>query len=130
MHAFCTKPVFFCTAGLLAAAALAASVQAQPAPSFRAGCATVKGELARLDPPADTLVTIDVVGRLTLVEFDGAIAYMGLCGSPQPKVMCIGYSIEGWKVGDPAILTGGVNAGDDGTIVLDPACRRGPGKRI
>lgn len=93
---------------------------AQPAPSFRTGCASVGAELDKLGPAGDELVTIDVVGRLTLVEFDGAIAYMGVCGSPAPKVMCIGYSIEGWKVGDPVILTGGVNRGNSDTIVLDP----------
>lgn len=112
---------------MLMAAGAGDFVFAQPAPSFRAGCATVREELAKLDPPADTLVTIDVVGKLTLVEFDGAIAYLGVCGSPTPQVMCIGYSIEGWNVGDPAILTGGYNPGSGETIVLDPCLPSHPG---
>lgn len=117
-----------CAACIVLAAGWERPALSQPAPSFRAGCATVQAELARLNPAADTLMTIDVVGNLTLVEFDGTIAYMGLCGSPTPKVMCIGYSIEGWKLGDPAILTGGVNTTDDGTIVLDPCLPSRPGE--
>lgn len=93
---------------------------AQPAPSFKASCGTVEAELEKLNPPADTLVTIEIEDTLTLVEFDGAIAYIGMCGSPKPRVICITYSIEGWKVDDAAILSGGYNPGSSDTIVLDP----------
>ena len=76
MHRTLRFPVL--TAWLLAASA----ALAQPAPSFRATCAELRQKLATLPDDDGVLVTIQVVGALTRVAQDGALAYVGLCEAP------------------------------------------------
>jgi hypothetical protein len=46
----------------------------QPAPSFQSSCEDLRKSMATLDRKGDPLITIDVVGPLTDVKFDGVLA--------------------------------------------------------
>jgi hypothetical protein len=56
------------------------------------------GGLARID--------FGAIGPLTLVHFDGTLAYMGICTEPDAKVLCITYSTNDMKVGEVVVVSG------------------------
>jgi hypothetical protein len=65
-------------------------------------------------------VTIQVEGRLTGVQSDGALVYMTLCAPPDPRVLCVTYSADERKAGDAAVLTGTYSRRGPDHILLDP----------
>jgi hypothetical protein len=89
-------------------------------PNIRARC----DEIRRLTEGRETgevRVDFSVTGSLALVHFDGALTYLGLCGTPpEPKVLCITYKDNGMKIGDVVTITGGYSRPDEDHIVLDP----------
>lgn len=103
---------------LLVLAAVAGPAAAQPEPSFRAGCGELRAALARLPSTKD--ITIQVIGRLTGARFDGAVAYLTLCGAPDPLVLCVSYSTNDRKVGDEVVLSGAYEDRGPDRVLLDP----------
>jgi hypothetical protein len=111
---------------LLAAALLPSPAGAQPAPSFRASCGELRGAIEKLGWKEGELVTIEVVGTLTLVRHDGALAYLAMCRPPDPQVLCVSYETNGRKVGESAVLTGAYIPRGPNHIQLDPCLHHGP----
>ncbi|MCB5177037.1 hypothetical protein [Microvirga lenta] len=75
-------------------------------------------------------VDLSVVGRLTLVHFDGTLAYLGLCAAPNPQVLCVTYATNGLKVGDVVAVAGGYGRPDADHIVLDPCLASPPDRAV
>ena len=93
---------------------------AQPAPSFRATCDTLRASLDQLGADRDSYVTIQVVGRLEFVSKTESVALLGMCGPPHPRVLCVTYTTDEWKVGDTAMISGAFSEDRPGYIKLDP----------
>ena len=104
---------------------------AQPAPSFRASCDSVRQELDRLGAGKDAYFTIQVVGRLEFVSKTESVALLGMCGPPNPRVLCVTYTTDAWKVGDTAMISGAFSEERPDFIKLDPCLHakapEGPG---
>jgi hypothetical protein len=98
----------------------------QPAPSFQSSCEDLRKSMATLDRRGDPLITIDVVGPLTDVKFDGVLAYLSMCKAPHPRVVCVTYSTGGRRPGDKVILTGAIHPRGEDLIVLDPCLHYPP----
>ena len=98
----------------------------QPAPSFRATCGELRREIEKLNWKEGELVTIEVVGALTLVRHDGALAYLAMCKAPDPQVLCVSYETNGRKVGETAVLTGSYIPRGPNHIQLDPCLHHLP----
>lgn len=120
--------------GRIAAAALACGAvlglatiaEAQPAPSLRATCGDLRAGVRSLDLDAEKLVTIQVVGTLTTVQTDGALAYMAMCAPPEPQVLCVTYITGDRKIGDRVVLSGAVTQPSPNHILLDPCLHSPP----
>lgn len=65
-------------------------------------------------------ISMAITGVLTNVKFDGALAYLTMCGNSEPQVLCITYSTNGMKVGDKVAFAGGYNRAGKDRVVLDP----------
>ena len=96
------------------------AVEAQPAPSFRATCDTLRASLRGLDPKEDDYFTIEVVGPLREVQSDGVLVYMLMCAPPDPEVLCVTYSADDRKTGDRVILAGTYSERGPDHVMLDP----------
>ena len=102
------------------------AVEAQPAPTFRSTCEDLRRALRDHRVDGSQLVTVEVVGTLTFARSDGALAYLGMCDSPHPRVLCVSYELGGRKVGDRAILTGSYIPRGPDHIQLDPCLPHDP----
>jgi hypothetical protein len=95
-------------------------------PSYQAQCHEVR-DLTKGRETGATRVDFSVTGPLALVHFDGALAYLGLCGTaPDPKVLCITYQTNDMKVGDVVTVAGGYSRPNPDFIVLDPCLAQRP----
>jgi hypothetical protein len=103
-----------------------AAVEAQPAPTFRAACEDLRRTLRDHRVDGSELVTIEVVGTLTVARSDGALAYFGMCELPHPRVLRVSYELGGRKVGDRAVLTGSYIPRGPDHIQLDPCLPHDP----
>ncbi len=120
--------------GPIAAAALACGVvlgfataaEAQPAPSLRSTCADLRAGVRSLDLDGEKLVVIQVVGTLTTVQTDGALAYMAMCAPPDPQVLCVTYTTGDRKIGDRVVLSGAVTQPGPNHVLLDPCLHSPP----
>jgi len=110
----------------LVAAAAAGGAQAQPAPSLRSSCAELRQGIAALDPDPEKLVTIQVVGAVTAVQSDGALAYLAMCAPPEPQVLCVTYTTGNWKIGDRVVLSGSLSRPSPNHVLLDPCLHSRP----
>ena len=119
------KPLPLATASFLLSAAAA---YAQPAPSVYTTCETLVEDLKDFHPAEGDLVVIEVTGRLEVAEVGDGLAYMGVCGTDAPKVMCVTYKLNGFEVGDQVTVTGAYRRLDPGFIVLDPCLNSPPGR--
>lgn len=129
MFRFLVWPMSARLARLLAIAALAASgpAGAQPAPSFQSRCGELRQAMAGLRGREETeLVTIEVVGPLELVHTETGLVYLGLCGPPHPRVLCVTYETNGRKVGDRVVVAGSIVPRGPDFIQLDPCLHRLP----
>lgn len=125
-HALLTLPL----AGLSLAAGVSAVVaawtaftlpaMAQPDASFRAECNEVRAKLDALAKPTDGYFNIQVVGAVQAVGRGEGAAFLGLCGPPAPRILCVTYELDAWKVGDRVMVTGTFNEDRPGYIKLDP----------
>ena len=111
----------------LATLACANAAGAQPAPSFQARCGELRQAMAGLRGREETeLVTIEVVGPLELVHSESGLVYLGLCGPPHPRVLCITYETNGRKAGDRVVVAGSIVPRGPDFILLDPCLHRLP----
>lgn len=94
---------------------------AEVIPARRAQCHEIK-DLVRDVPTPDGLDRIDfaATGPLSLVHFDGALAYLGICSEPDAKVLCVTYSTNDMKVGEIVSMAGSYRKMAPNYIVLDP----------
>jgi hypothetical protein len=105
---------------LLASLATAAP-SAQPAPVFQARCDQLRESMASLKGLEQREpVAIEVVGVLQIVREEGSLAFLGLCGPPNPRVLCISYEAAGRQAGDRVVVVGSVQPTGDDFIQLDP----------
>lgn len=93
---------------------------AQPAESFTSSCADLRANLQKLGADGRELVTIAVVGALTLVKAGSGIVYLGMCEAPAPRVLCVTYSADDLKPGDRVMINGSLSSGDPNFVLLDP----------
>ncbi|MEZ5787849.1 MAG: hypothetical protein R3D62_15555 [Xanthobacteraceae bacterium] len=94
---------------------------AQPAPSFQATCAELRQAMAGLKSREENeLVAIEVVGDLKLVYEGPGLVYLGLCGPPHPRVLCVTYQTNGRKVGDRVVVVGTIVPRGPEFVQLDP----------
>lgn len=100
--------------------------RAQPAPTFRATCPELRGALRDHKIDGYDLVTIEVIGRLTIAHSDGTLVYLGMCRPPDPQVLCVTYELDGRKVGDEVVLTGSYIPRGPNHIQLDPCLHHEP----
>ena len=114
------------TGGQIAAASAQDGAQspfapAEVIPARSAKCHEIR-DLVRDVPTPDGLDRIDfaATGPLSLVHFDGALAYLGICDEPDAKVLCVTYSTNEMKVGEIVSMAGSYRKMAPNYIVLDP----------
>ena len=73
-------------------------------------------------------MTLQVVGRLTSVRFDGAVALLTLCAAPDPQVLCVSYSTNERRPGEEVVVSGGYEPGGPDRVQLDPCLHFTPGE--
>jgi hypothetical protein len=88
-------------------------------PEMTATCQDLSYWIERL-PNSTHRVDMAVAGPLTAVEFDGALAYLVICPSSGPQVLCVTYSTNGMKVGERVKMAGGMQRAGADKIMLDP----------
>ena len=74
----------------------------------------------------DELVAIEVVGELKLVHEVAGLVYLGLCGPPHPRVLCVTYETNGRKLGDRVVVAGTIVPRGPDFVQLDPCLHRLP----
>jgi hypothetical protein len=117
----------FLALAALALAAFADTAHAQPAPTFQARCGELRAAMAGLNGrEEEELVAIEVVGPLAFVRDAGGIVYLGLCGPPDPRVLCVTYETNGRKVGDRVVVTGSILPRGPDFVQLDPCLHNEP----
>lgn len=94
-------------------------------PPRQARCSEVAGLIAGRETEQKR-VDFSVTGALALVHSDGALAYLGLCGAPDPKVLCVTYQTNGLQVGDEVVVTGGFAKPEPDFVLLDPCMASRP----
>jgi len=100
---------------------------AQPAPSFQARCGELRQAIKELEGREEReLVTIEVVGPLQIVREDNGLAFLGLCGPPDPRVLCITYEANGREVGERVVVIGSIHPAGEDFIQLDPCLHYTP----
>lgn len=106
---------------------LAEHVSAQPAPSFQARCSELREAMKALAGREEReLVTIEVVGELQIVREQNGLVFLGLCGPPDPRVLCITYEANGRQVGERVLVVGGIHPAGEDFIQLDPCLHHTP----
>jgi hypothetical protein len=71
-------------------------------------------------PKTDDRVSFAITGKLSAVEWDGALAYLVMCDKDNVQVMCVTYSADGRSVGETVTFGGGFSRAGDKQILLDP----------
>ncbi len=71
-------------------------------------------------------IDFSAVGALSLVHFEGVLAYMGVCNEPDAKVLCVTYSTNDLNVGDTVIVTGSYRKMAANFVILDPCLTSRP----
>lgn len=105
--------------------------QSESDPEIFSSCGDLRRATADLNAEDEKRLELSVTGPLTMVEFDGALAYLAVCAAPNPQVLCIAYGSNGLKVGDSVVLSGGLGGyarPDADHILLDP-CLPSPPQR-
>lgn len=101
---------------------------AEAIPERSARCHEIKDAIRDVPTP-EGLDRIDfsAVGALSLVYFDGVLAYMGICDEPDAKVLCVTYSTNDLKVGETVVVTGSYRKMAPNYVILDPCLTSRPG---
>ncbi|MFC4171280.1 hypothetical protein ACFOYU_04290 [Microvirga sp. GCM10011540] len=100
---------------------------AEMIPERPARCHEIE-DMIRSVPSPSGLDRIDfsAVGTLTLVYFDGVLAYIGICNEPDAKVLCVTYATNDLKIGDTVTVTGSYRKMAANYVVLDPCLTSRP----
>ena len=110
-------------AGLLSADAACA----QPPSLFQARCSELRGAMSGLHGrQEEERTTIEVVGALAAVRDADGIVTLGLCGPPDPRVVCVTQGTMGRKIGDRVVVTGTILPRDPDLVQLEPCEHREP----
>lgn len=98
-------------------------------PTKPAACHEIR-DLIRDAPDPEEAARIDfgAVGALSLVEHDGALAYLGICTEPDVRVLCVTYSTNGMRPGEVVAVTGGYQRAGEDLVILDPCLAARPGE--
>ncbi len=72
------------------------------------------------------VVTIEVVGPLQIVREENGLVLLGLCGPPDPRVLCITYETNGRQPGDRVLVVGSIHPAGEDFIQLDPCLHYTP----
>ena len=102
------------------------AAKAQPDPSFRTTCDGLRSSIERLAAAKDAYFTVQVVGRLDFVGKSDSVALLGMCGPPNPRVLCVTYTTDAWKIGDLAMVSGTFSEDRPDYIKLDPCLHSRP----
>jgi len=89
------------------------------APDLTANCETI-GDWSKKAPSGDMRIDLAIKGPLSQVSFDGALAYLVMCKSPDVTVTCVTYSTNGMAAGDVVRFGGGFAFFGRDRIMLDP----------
>jgi hypothetical protein len=71
-------------------------------------------------PNVEARISLAISGRITAVEFDGALAYLVMCEPPGMQVMCVTYATNGLEPGDTVLFGGGYARISETKVMLDP----------
>lgn len=88
-------------------------------PEIPASCETARYWIDHA-PETENRTTFAISGKLTGVNWDGALAYLLMCGEAGVEVMCVTYSKDGRNVGDTVLFAGGYIRAGERQIMLDP----------
>jgi hypothetical protein len=100
---------------------------AEMIPERPARCHEIEDEIRNVPTPSGLdRKDFSAVGALSLVHFDGVLAYLGICNEPDAKVLCVTYSTNDLKVGDTVIVTGSYRKMAANYVVLDPCLTSRP----
>ncbi|WP_414471022.1 hypothetical protein [Microvirga sp. M2] len=100
---------------------------AEMIPESPARCPEIKDVIRDVPTPSGLdRIDFSAAGALSLVHFDGVLAYMGICAEPDAKVLCVTYSTNDLKVGETVIVTGSYRKMAENFVVLDPCLTRRP----
>jgi len=103
------------------------AIQAQPSPSFQANCSELRAAMASLQGREEReLITIEVVGALEIVREENGLVLLGLCGPPDPRVLCITYEANERRPGDRVLVVGSIHPAGEDFIQLDPCLHYSP----
>lgn len=127
-----TRQIAICVLLTAFAALTAANAWAQaccdPASPFREGegwadnpasCSTI-ARWAEQAPQTTARITMVIEGRLSDVQWDGALAYLVMCEAPGVMVMCVTYETNGMEPGDDVLFAGGYAQVGPAQVILDP----------
>jgi hypothetical protein len=100
---------------------------AEMIPERPARCHEIEDAIRNVPPPSGLdRIDFSAVGALSLVHFDGVLAYMGVCNEPDAKVLCVTYSTNDLRIGDTVIVTGSYNKMAANYVILDPCLTSRP----
>ena len=100
---------------------------AQPAPSFQAKCSELREAMKSLQGREEReVVTIEVVGPLQIVREENGLMFLGLCGPPDPRVLCVTYETNGRQPGERVLVVGGIHPAGEDFVQLDPCLHYSP----
>ncbi len=100
---------------------------AEVIPERPARCHEIKDVIRDVPTPSGLdRVDFSATGALSLVHFDGVLAYMGICNEPDAKVLCVTYSMNDLKVGDTVTITGSYRKMAANFVILDPCLTSRP----
>jgi hypothetical protein len=100
-------------------------------PKLVLSCGDLRRSLDAMSDVDQSKIELSVSGALSMVEFDGALAYLGTCEPPAPRVLCIAYGTNGLDIGDVVVLSGGLGGysrPDTNHILLNPCLPSPPGR--
>lgn len=96
-------------------------------PERPARCDEIKDVIRNVPSPAGLdRIDFGAVSALSLVHFDGVLAYMGICDEPDAKVLCVTYSTNGLRIGDSVVVTGSYRKMAPNFVILDPCLTSRP----
>lgn len=100
---------------------------AEGIPENPARCNEIKDVIRDVPTPSGLdRIDFSAVGALSLVHFDGVLAYMGICEELDAKVLCVTYSTNDLKPGDAVIVTGSYRKMAANFVILDPCLTSRP----
>jgi hypothetical protein len=92
-----------------------------------AHCREIEDAIRNMPTPGGlNRIDFSAVGALSLVHFDGTLAYVGICEEPEAKVLCVTYSPNDMKVGEVVVVSGSYQKVAQNFVILDPCLMHVP----